>query len=126
LVNALGKTVNTKMWGEKPRIVFFTVRVHMGLEKCHCVGVVGVQDSTEEDTTPSTIGVVIEHLALEAKEQEVCLGKVEHVIAVGPLRWVDGYDGVEARHIQLENAPKVIVVVVWLTPHGCQRYIHAR
>jgi hypothetical protein len=105
LVNALGETVDTEMRGEKPRIVFLTVRVHVGLEKCHCVSVVGVQDSTEEDTTPSTIGVVIEHLALEAKEQEVCLGKVEHVVAVGPLRWVDRNNGVESRHVQLKNAP---------------------
>jgi hypothetical protein len=71
-----------------------------------------MQDSTEEDTTSSTIGVVIEHLALEAKEQEICLGKVEHVDAVGPLRWVDGYNGVESRRIQLKNLPKVIVAIV--------------
>ncbi len=93
------------MRGEKPHVIFLTVRVHVGLEKCHCVGVVGVQDSTEEDTTPSTIGVVIEHLALESKEQEVCLGKVEHVVAVSPLWWVDRNDGVESRHVQLEDAP---------------------
>ncbi len=114
------------MWGEKSRIVFFSVRVDVGLEKCHRVGVVGVQDSTEEDTTPSTIGVVVEHLALEAEEKEVCLGQVEHVVAVGPLWWVDGDDGVKSRHIQLENASEVIVAVVGLALHGCQHCIHAR
>ena len=64
-----------------------------------------MQDRTEEDTTPSTNGVVIEYFSLESKEQEVCLGKVEHVVAVGPLWWADRDDGIESRHIQLEYAP---------------------
>jgi hypothetical protein len=66
------------------------------------------------------------HLALEAKEQEVGLGKVEHSVAVDLLWWVDGYGGVKARHIQLKNTPKVIVAIVGLASHSCQRCVHAR
>jgi hypothetical protein len=51
------------------------------------------------------IGVVVEHLALESKEQEVGLCKVEHIIAVGPLWRMDRDDGVEPRHVQLKDAP---------------------
>jgi hypothetical protein len=68
LVNSLSKSVDTEMWGEKPRIIFFTVQVHVGLEEGHRVGVIEVLNRAKEDTAPSTIGVVIVHLALEAKE----------------------------------------------------------
>ena len=120
LMNAFSKSMDPEMWGEKSRIIFFAVQVHVRLEEGYCVGVIGELYRPKEDAASSSIGVVVVHLALESKEEEVRPGEVKHVIAVGPLGGVDGYDGVKTRHIKLENAPQIVLAVVGLASYRSQ------
>ena len=77
--------MNPKMRGEKARVVFLSVRVHMRLKEGDGVGVIGLLYRPKEDAAAGAIGVVVMHFALEPKEEEVRPGKVKNVVAVAPM-----------------------------------------
>ncbi len=68
-MDALCKAVEAKVGGEVAIVVLFTVQINVQLECCHSVGMIGLLDSSEEDSATCAVIVVEVHFCLKTKVQ---------------------------------------------------------
>ncbi len=126
LVATLGKAVDTEIGREEIHVNVLVVQVHVRLQICDRIRVIGALNSPKKDTAPSTIPEVIVHFCLEAEIQEIRLREVEDIFEFCPLRGLDRNNWIKPGDCQFKNSPKVVIAIVELTPHGSQGSVDTR
>ena len=99
------------MGRESASVKVLTIGVDLSLEEGDRVRIVGVLDGPEEDATACPVSVVEVYFPLQAEVKEVCLRKVEDVIAVLPTWCFDRHHRVKARDTEFEHPPQIVVPV---------------